>query len=67
MGVALGGVEEEVADAGAGDVLVLGGDIGEDEASGDAGPSPGVGRGPQVGFAEVGEAQQPEHGGGDVH
>ena len=48
MGVAFGGVEDEIADPRAGDVEVFGGNVGEDDAGGD------VFAGPQAGGVEEG-------------
>jgi hypothetical protein len=64
--IALGRVEEEVADAGAGDVLVLGGNVCEGDARGYFLASPVEGGGFEVRFAEVGEAEEPEDGFGDA-
>lgn len=65
MGVALWGVEEEVADAGASNVLAFLGDVCEDDAVGDFGAGPLGGCLLEVCFAEVGEAEEPEDGFGD--
>lgn len=65
MGVAFGGVEEEVADAGASDVLAFLGDVCEDDTVGDFGAGPLGGCLLEVCFAEVGEAEEPEDGFGD--
>ncbi len=62
MGVALGGVEEQVADAGAGDVLLLGRDVGEDDARRDALAAPFARGAAEVRLAELGESEQPEVG-----
>lgn len=60
--VALGRVEEEVAHARARDVLMLGRDVGEEQARGHVGAGPQLGRALELGLAEVREAQQPQHG-----
>jgi hypothetical protein len=64
--VALGGIEEEVADAGARDMLVLLRNVGEDDAVGDFRSRPHVGSLFEVGLAEVGEAEEPEDGVGET-
>ena len=60
MGVALGRVEEEVADPGAGYVLVFRGDVGEDDAGRYFRAYPPQRCFSEVFFAEVGEAEKPE-------
>ena len=66
MRVALWCVEEEVADACAGDVLVFLGDVGKDYATCYFYAGPEEGRLLEVCFAEVGEAEQPEDGVGNL-
>ena len=66
MGVAFRGIEEEIADAGTGDVLVLGSYICEDDAGGDFGAYPAEGCFSEVFFAKIGEAEEPEDGFGDA-
>lgn len=51
VGVAFGGVEEEITDASAGDVLVLCGNVCEDYAGGDFFSCPEFGESEKVGFA----------------
>lgn len=62
MGVALGGVEEQVTDPGARNVLQLRRDVREDDTTGDAFATPFTRRAAEVGFTEVGEAEEPEIG-----
>ena len=62
MRVAFRRVEEQVADARASDVLLFGGHVGEDQAGGDALAAPFAGGAAEVGFAEFGEAEEPEVG-----
>ena len=57
MGVALGGVEEEITDTGARDVFVLGRDVGKDDPGCDFGTSPEERGFAEVGLAEVWEAE----------
>lgn len=58
--VALGRVEEEVADAGAGNVLVLLGYVGEEDAVRHCWPGPHPRCLFEIGFSEVGKAKQPQ-------
>jgi hypothetical protein len=60
--VALGRIEEQIAYAGARDVLLLGRDIGEDDAAGNPLATPVPCGTAEVGLAEFGEAEQPEVG-----
>lgn len=60
MCVALGCVEEEVAHAGTGDVLLLGSHVGKDDAAGDFLTCPELCRAAEVVFAELGEPQKPQ-------
>jgi hypothetical protein len=64
--IAFWGVEEEVADPGAGDVLVLGRDIGEDDARCDGGGGPLLSGLAQVGLSEFRKAKEPEPGGREI-
>ena len=66
MGVALGRVEHEVADARARDVQVLGRDVGEEDAGGDVRASPLARGREQVALAQVREAEEPEDALGDA-
>ena len=66
MGVAFGGVQEKVANSGAGDMLVLGGYVCEDDAGCDFGANPPERGFAEVFFAEVWEAEEPEDGFGDT-
>jgi hypothetical protein len=62
MGIALGGVEEQVTHPGARDVLQLGRDVRKDDAAGDALAAPVARGAAEVRLAELGEAQEPEVG-----
>lgn len=62
MGIALRGVEEEIADSRARDVHVLRRNIGEDDARSDFWRCPFACRLEEVLFAKVGEAKEPEDG-----
>lgn len=66
MGVALRSIEEEVAHAGAGDVLMFWSHIGEEDTGGDLGAGPVESGLAEVGFAEVGKAKEPEDGFGET-
>lgn len=66
MGVALRSIEEEVADAGAGDVLMFWSHIGEEDTGGDLGAGPVESGLAEVVFAEVGKAKEPEDGFGEA-
>ena len=66
MGVAFGGVQEEVANSGARDMLVFRGYVCEDDAGCDFRADPAEGGFAEVFFTEVGEAEEPEDGFGDA-
>ena len=66
MGVAFGGVQEEVTNSGAGNMLVLRGYVCEDDAGCYFGANPAEGGFAEIFFAEVGEAEEPEDGFGDT-
>ena len=66
MGVAFGGVQEEVANSGSRDMLVFRGYVCEDDAGCDFGADPAEGGFAEVFFTEVGEAEEPEDGFGDA-
>ena len=66
MGIAFGGIKNEIADTSARDVEMLGRDIGEDDTGGDFRAGPFAGGGEKVGFAQVREAEEPEDGFGDA-
>lgn len=62
MCVTFGRVEEDVADTCAGDVLLLGRDIGEEDAGRNFGAGPFLCDSAEIFLAEVGEAEEPEAG-----
>jgi hypothetical protein len=64
--VAFGGIEEEIADARAGDVLVFLRDVGENDAVRNVCACPHVCRLFEVCFTEIREAEEPEDGAGDA-
>ena len=66
MGVAFGGVQEEVANSGAGDMLVFRGYVGEDDAGCHFGADPAEGGFAEVFFAKIWESEEPEDGFGDA-
>ena len=66
MRVALGSVEEEVADACARNVQVFGCHVGEDDAVRYVRSGPFASRLKEVLFAEIGEAEKPEDGFGQA-
>ena len=61
MGIAFGRVEEEVTDASASDVLVLGRYVGEAQPFGNRFRRPGFCRRTQIALAKVRETQEPEN------
>ena len=66
MGVTFGSVQEEVANSGAGDMLVFRGYVGEDDAGCDFGADPAEGGFAEVFFTEIWEAEEPKDGFGDA-
>lgn len=60
MCVALGRVEEEIANTCTRDVLVLRSDIGEDDARSNFRPGPGKGGLLEMSFADIWKAEEPE-------
>lgn len=59
MGVAFGGVEKEVAHSSARDVLVLLGNVGENNAVGNIRARPHVGGLFEVGLSKIWESEEP--------
>lgn len=66
MGIAFGGVQEEIANSGAGDMLVFRGYVCEDDAGCHFSANPAESGFAEVLFAEVWESEEPEDGFGDA-